>query len=101
MKHTRTSLFYQMTHLSREKDSLKKDDRLDSFAGSVALYAEELGLDPIGLASVAAEERLQDELDRLLGDADELQIGGFVPPSASQRVKSAKPRRRWAPQSSL
>jgi hypothetical protein len=72
-KH-RYSLFYQMTHLTRERDSLPHDDRIESLAMLAGHFAEALGVSPENMARNRDEERIQDELEALFEDADE--IGG-------------------------
>jgi hypothetical protein len=57
----RYALGYQYTHLTREKDCLGHDDRLESVAGLLAMLAAELGVDPEGIAIRAKSER-QDAL---------------------------------------
>lgn len=39
------SLFYQMTHITKDKGSLVRDDRLDSLAMAVAYWVEQMGKD--------------------------------------------------------
>ena len=52
------SLIYQMTHIARERDSLKHDDRLDAVAGAVAYW--------IRTMAVAAEQAAQGHRDDLM-----------------------------------
>jgi hypothetical protein len=75
----RYSLMYQFTHLTREKDSLFHDDRLDSVAGAVGIFAPELGVDPLGMARQKNDERLDDDLERIFAEVDE--IGHYSRPS--------------------
>src|SRR5690606_1169502 len=58
---------YQYTHLTREKDCLGHDDRLESLAGLLAMFAAELGVDPEGIALRAKQERS----DALLSELEE------------------------------
>jgi hypothetical protein len=62
------SLIHQMSHLTREKDSLLHDDRIESLSGAVAQYASLLGIDSLESAERLREEREEEELLRLLGD---------------------------------
>jgi len=39
------SLFYQMTHITREKGALKHDDRLDALAIAMAVFLEDMDID--------------------------------------------------------
>lgn len=66
------SLFYQYAHLTRDKDSLKHDDRLESLAGALRRYAALLGVDPGVVAKRANTDALEEELERLHGEIDEL-----------------------------
>ncbi|MDG4856439.1 phage terminase large subunit [Mesorhizobium sp. WSM4982] len=84
---------YQYTHLTRERDSLAHDDRLESLAGACAYFAPKLGVDPLGMAVRAQEDRYNDELERLLREDDEA-VGraGFIKPDT--RVAAALPQSR-------
>lgn len=75
------SLMHQMSHLSRERDSLLHDDRLEAVAGAVSRFADLLGINPWESAAQKEEERLEEELERLFDDADE--VG--QPPKGSTR----------------
>lgn len=41
------SLFYQLSHITREKDCLRHDDRVDALAGAVRVVVEELDYDQL------------------------------------------------------
>jgi hypothetical protein len=41
----RFSLFYQITHITKDRGALRHDDRLDALAGAVAYFIEQLGRD--------------------------------------------------------
>lgn len=70
------SLGYQYTHLTRERDSLGQDDRLESLAGLLAMFASELEVDPQGMTIRRSTER-EDELLRELEEMEEdLSVGG-------------------------
>jgi hypothetical protein len=56
------SLFYQLTRFTREKGSVKHDDRLDSLAMAVEYWIEFMDVDAETLAKMRAEE----ELDKLI-----------------------------------
>lgn len=62
------SLFHQMTHLTRERDSLLHDDRLEAVAGLLTTYSEVLNIDPWDSVVRKAEDDMEEELRRLLGD---------------------------------
>jgi hypothetical protein len=95
IKH-RYSLFYQFTHLTREKDSLAHDDRIDDLAGLVNIWAERLGVEPVGYAKARRAESDEDALERLLGgESIELGLGRattYRPPS--NRLKAARVHKR-------
>jgi len=87
------ALGYQYTHLTRETDSLAEDDRVEGFAGLVALFADVLGVDPVGIAqrrSEDREERLLRELEEDEWDAVGRPMGG----REDTRVEAAKPSKR-------
>ena len=56
------SLFFQMTHITKDKGSLVRDDRLDSFAMAVAYWVEQMGKDD----RLARAEHRSAALDREL-----------------------------------
>lgn len=90
----RYALFYQYSHLTREKDSLAHDDRLDSLAGACAYFAPMLGVNPLGMAERKQEERIQDELEELFADADDVATSGrrSVRRGGGERLRSAPGR---------
>ena len=51
-------LFYQMTRLTRDRGSLRNDDRLDALSIAVAYWVEQMAVD--------SETQLNDHRDRLL-----------------------------------
>ena len=59
------SLQYQMTHISKDKGSLKHDDRLDALALGVKHWEDTLNKDINKAKEDAKRKRLTDELDRL------------------------------------
>lgn len=89
----RYSLFSQLTNLTREKDCLAHDDRIDGLAGLVKQWVEELGVDPSLMASRSAEEALQEELLKLAGVNldEEDDVGGSI----SHRHGSGRRRTGW------
>lgn len=56
------SLFYQMTRITRDKGSLKHDDRLDVLAIGVAYWVEAMARDEQRAAQEWKEAQLQEEL---------------------------------------
>lgn len=57
------SLFYQMTRITRERGSLKHDDRLDVLAIAVAFWVEYMNRDEQKAEQSWHERRLQEELE--------------------------------------
>lgn len=84
---------YQYTHLTRERDCLGHDDRLESLAGACGIFAPRLGVDPLGMAVRAREDRYEDELERLLQETEEaVGRGGSKRPDG--RAAAARPTSR-------
>lgn len=68
------SLFFQMTHITRDRDSLLQDDRIEGLAMLCAQYADVLGVDPWESSTRREEARVAEEWDALMSEAHE--IGG-------------------------
>lgn len=68
---------YQYTHITKERDCLGHDDRVESLAGAVAGFADILGVDPLGMAVRAKEERYEDELEKMFADTEDA-VGGAL-----------------------
>lgn len=56
------SLIYQMTRLTRERDSLAHDDRIEAVAGAILYWLEGMAID----ADLAQEELLEEKLEQWL-----------------------------------
>ena len=82
----RYTLFHQYTRLTRERESLYKDDRIDSLAMGCATFAAMLGVDPILIATQAEEDAAEAELRRILGADWDDEEG----PPADNRANSFK-----------
>jgi hypothetical protein len=52
-------LFYQMTHLTRDRNSLRHDDKLEALAGVVAYWVEQMNVD-VRKSSEANKAKLMD-----------------------------------------
>jgi hypothetical protein len=52
-------LFYQMTHLTRDRNSLRHDDKIEALAGCVAYWVEQMNVD-VKKASEANKAKLMD-----------------------------------------
>ena len=59
----RYSLLYQLSHITRDRGSLKHDDRLDSLAGAVAHYQRSMAQDVNEAAQAVLQSRLDEEID--------------------------------------
>lgn len=57
-------LFYQLTHLTRERKSLKHDDRIESLAGAVGHFMNAMAMD----SQQERKARLDEEKDREIED---------------------------------
>jgi hypothetical protein len=84
---------FQYTHLTRERDSLGHDDRVESLAGACAYFAPKLGVDPLGVAVRHREDQYTDELERLLREDDEV-VGRAGYGRPDNRVVAARPAQR-------
>jgi hypothetical protein len=70
-------LWRQFSRLTKERESLRWDDRIDNLALNLGAYADILGVDPGVVSAQAEEDALEEELLRLQGD--DLDGGGAVP----------------------
>lgn len=89
------SLFHQLTNLTRERDCLAHDDRIEALGAAVGTYREELGVNPEEMAENREEQRVLDELEKLLGEADDLQglkRFGHLAAQRSQRHQGGRSR---------
>lgn len=59
----RFSLLYQLSHVTRDRGSLKHDDRLDALAGAVAHYQRSMGQDVNEAAAAVLQQRMDEEID--------------------------------------
>lgn len=84
---------YQYTHLTRERDCLGHDDRLEAVAGAVGIFAPQLGVNPLGMAVQARQDRYEDEIERMLAES-EVAVGGAPSRRSDGRVAASKPARR-------
>ena len=76
-EHTRPySLFYQLTHLTKDKGSLRHDDRLDALAGAVAYWVESMGRDDL----IAHHDHLADAAAQSIEEFLKITDHGFGEP---------------------
>lgn len=66
------SFLYQLTHITRERNCLKHDDRLDAVAGAVAYFMQSMGMDQV----VAAKQQKDAEQERIVEAFTEALNGG-------------------------
>lgn len=59
------SLFYQMTHICRERNALRHDDRVDVLAMLVAFFIEIMDQDANKSANIERSEALMKELQHV------------------------------------
>ena len=67
-KASQYSLFYQLTHITKDKGSLHHDDRLDSLAMAVAYWVEMMGKDDFNAMARHKAERFDREIERYFED---------------------------------
>lgn len=63
------SLFYQMTHITSDRNSLRHDDRLDVLAMAVSYWSSKLAADPKRLANKVREDLDRQALEEFFGEA--------------------------------
>ena len=65
------SLGFQMTRLTKDKDSIRHDDRLDALAMAVSFWLQHMSRDE----EEAAEEWRQEQFDKMLEEFEEHVLG--------------------------
>ena len=92
----RYSLFHQFTHITRERECLTHEDRLDALSMAVGAFGELLGVDPGQQAIRRAGEAEEEEWERLFGpDQEEDELGILKgKPKVGQRPKAAGVQQR-------
>lgn len=92
----RYALGHQFTRLTRERESLDHDDRLDALAGALEDFADILGVDPDVMAAQAAQEREERLLEELLGLDEESGLAVAVGPAKGieSRAQAFRPQSR-------
>lgn len=83
------SVMHQYSHLSREKDCLLQDDKVEGLALACVPYADLLGIDPLAIAAIKADSKLEDELEALFEDADD--VAGRVPEGRTRWDRASRP----------
>lgn len=64
-EHPSKQLFWQMTHITRERKSLVKDDHIDAVASGVAFWVEAMARDTDRAAEDARQDLIDEEIRRL------------------------------------
>jgi hypothetical protein len=64
-EHPSKQLFWQMTHITRERGSLNKDDRIDALSLAVGYWIEAMARDVDKAADDARQELIDEEIRRL------------------------------------
>lgn len=62
-------LFYQMTHITRERGALRHDDRIEALAEAVHYWVEQMAQDQYEKEDEIKTERLDQELERFIENA--------------------------------
>ncbi len=65
----RYSLFYQLTHITKERGSLKHDDKLDALAGAVAYWVASMSRDELKAKDKYKEKKLDIALNEFINNA--------------------------------
>lgn len=78
----RYSLLYQLTHITRDRGSLRHDDRLDALAGAVMHFQRSMAQDVHEAARGVLASRMDEEIEDFL---EAMQSGGF-----SGRIRGVK-----------
>lgn len=60
------SLFYQMTRVTKDRGSLRHDDRLDAVEGAVRYWVEQMGVSADDAVEARRERLLDEELERFM-----------------------------------
>ena len=76
------SLLYQLSHITRDRGSLKHDDRLDALAGAVAHYMRSMAQDVDEAAKGVMQQRMDDEIDDFV---DFMEAGAPLAPRGKRR----------------
>lgn len=66
MEHKEYRLFYQLTHLTKDRGSLSHEDRLEALAMGVAYWVEHMARSQDDVLSLHKEKMLREELDKFM-----------------------------------
>lgn len=94
------SLFYQLTHITKDRGSLVHDDQLDAFAGCAAKFVELMSADQDVLMEIRKEEDIEADALIFLTDTDpaafDLVCLGHQPKDVIQKLGiTARHGKKW------
>lgn len=95
------SLFYQLTHITKDRGSLVHDDRADAFAGCAAKFVELMSADQDVLMEIRKEEDIEADALIFLTETDpaafDLVCLGHQPKDVIQKLGiTARHGKKWA-----
>jgi hypothetical protein len=89
-------LFYQLTHVTKERGCLRHDDRLDALEGAVAYWVNSIAIDAKQAEAQRRDELWKLELDVFMGDLEnglDVQVLGG---SLEQAARASAQTARWS-----
>lgn len=94
------SLFYQLTHITKDRGSLVHDDQLDAFAGCAAKFVELMSADQDVLMEIRKEEDIEADALIFLSETDpaafDLVCLGHQPKDVIQKLGiTARHGKKW------
>lgn len=94
------SLFYQLTHITKDRGSLVHDDQLDAFAGCAQRFLDMMSADEDILIDMRKEEDLEADAEIFFGEvassAFDLVCLGHHPKEILNKLGSrGRPAKRW------
>jgi hypothetical protein len=94
-KRASYSLFYQLSRITRDKDSLRHDDRIDALAGSVRHWVAALAQDSMKVVNQTRKRAWAERMKNPLGDGRPLPAATMAKLGLSKRTGAlGKVRRR-------
>lgn len=96
-KRASYSLFYQMARITRDKDSLKHDDRLDALAGCVRYWRDSLAQDSLKVVNQQRKKAWAERMRNPLGDGTPMpqSVLAKLGLGSGKSVATGKYRRRF------
>ena len=94
-KRASYSLFYQLSRITRDKESLRHDDRIDALAGSVRHWVEALAQDSMKVVNQTRKRAWAERMKNPLGDGRPLPAATMAKLGLNRRTGAiGKVRRR-------